>query len=250
MFATEYFFFRSTWGPWQDKRVRNALIKSIPLNTLRSGLFIQAKTLVFPIAGYPELEGISKTDVEGAKKLLAEASITDFSAIEPLIIRIPEGEYFSAKAQIISKAWTALGFTVRIETLPYQVYYQSLRTDDYTLAVTSWIGDFPDPLSFLELFRPGSSLNDSGWRNDDFEKRILESSGKKQVRDRYQTLSEAEKILLDDGVVLPVAHNPSINVIDTNGISGWYTNPLDIHPFKFIKFVPRRIMPGVALLSL
>ena len=114
------------------------------------------------------------------------------------------------------------------------------------LGVTSWIGDFADPLAFLELFRPASSLNDSGWNNPAFEQLIVDASSCKQTKDRYAKLAEAEKVLLGDGVILPVAHNPSLNVIDTNGITGWYANALDIHPFKFVRFSQRKVMPNVA----
>ena len=67
-------------------------------------------------------------------------------------------------AELLKSAWEALGFTVRIEAIPYAEYYSSLRSDDYAVGVTSWIGDFADPLAFLEMFRPASSLNDSGWQ--------------------------------------------------------------------------------------
>ena len=53
--------------------------------------------------------------------------------------------------------------------------------------------------------------------------------------------------MLDDAVILPLSHNPALNVIDTNGIQGWYANVLDIHPFKSIRFTPRRPMPGIAM---
>jgi len=249
MFSTEYFFFRSTWGPGADSRVRNALLLAIPWKELRSNYLIPAKTLVFPIAGYPQLDGIETQNVDDAKKKLAEAGISDPSALAPLVISIPDSEAFISLAKIIQKAWMDLGFKVDIRATPYTAYYGTLRNNDYTLGITSWIGDFADPLSFLEMFRPASSLNDSGWNNPEFEALILSSSSINVTKDRYAKLAEAEKLLLADGVIMPIAHNPSLNVIDTNGISGWYTNALDIHPFKFIQFSQKKALPGVAMLA-
>lgn len=247
MFSTEYFFFRSTWGPWADAKVRNALLLAVPWAALRANYIIPAKTLVFPIAGYPELEGISTQNVEEAKKLLAAAGIADAAAMTPIVVSIPESPAFQGLAEILKSSWEALGIKVSIRVMPYDKYYESLRTDDYSVGITSWIGDFADPLSFLELFRPSSSLNDSGWKNADYEKLIADAATVKQGKDRYAKLADAEKVLLADGVILPVAHNPSINVIDTNGISGWYPNALDIHPFRYIRFSRRKPLPGVAL---
>ena len=249
MFSTEYFFFRSTWGPGADSRVRNALLLAIPWTELRSNYLIPAKTLVFPIAGYPVLDGIETQNVSEAKKKLAEANITDPSTLAPLVISIPDSEAFISLAKIIQKAWMDLGFKVDIRTTPYATYYGTLRNNNYTIGITSWIGDFADPLSFLEMFRPASSLNDSGWNNPDFEALILTSSSLNVIKDRYAKLADAEKLLLAEGIIMPIAHNPSLNIIDTNGISGWYTNALDIHPFKFIEFTQKKALPGVAILT-
>jgi len=249
MFSTEYFFFRSTWGPGADSRVRNALLLAIPWTELRSNYLIPAKTLVFPIANYPQLDGIETQNIPDAKKKLAEAGIIDPSTLAPLIISIPDSEAFISLAKIIQKAWVDIGFKVDIRTTPYTTYYGTLKNNDYTIGITSWIGDFADPLSFLEMFRPASSLNDSGWNNPDFEALILSSSSLNVIKDRYAKLAEAEQLLLTDGVILPIAHNPSLNVIDTNGIAGWYTNALDIHPFKFIQFTQKKALPGVAMLT-
>ncbi len=247
MFATEYFFFRTTWGLGSNKGVRQALLKAVPWEELRSSYLIPAKTLVFPIAGYPELDGVSSNDPAEASRLLKEAGILNPETELPLVISIPEADSFKKLAEILKTAWEELGFSVQIRVIPYGTYYNTLRRDDYSLGITSWIGDFADPLSFLEMFRPNSSLNDSGWKNDAYEQLILDASGKKQTKDRYSALAEAEKLLLGEGIILPVAHNPSFNVIDLDGIAGWYTNALDIHPFKFVRFVAAKPLPGVAM---
>ncbi len=249
MFSTEYFFFRSTWGPWNDARIRNALLDAVPWDEFRADYIIKATTLVFPIAGYPSIPGIDQEDTEKSKKLLADAGYADMSSMPPLVIRIPESASYKKLAGILKTAWEKIGFTVEISVEDYGKYYGSLRSDDYSLGVTSWIGDFADPLTFLEMFRPQSSLNDSGWNNPAYEKIIEDAASIKAVKDRYQKLAEAEKILLGDGVILPLSHNPALNVIDTDGLSGWYPNALDIHPLKFIKFAPKKALPGVALLS-
>ena len=247
LFATEYFFFRTTWGPWADSRIRNALLLAVPWTELRANYLIPAKTLVFPIAGYPEISGINTQNVSEAKAKLTEAGITDPASLIPLVISIPDSDSFKALAAILEKGWTELGITVKVQVFPYAVYYDSLKKNDYAIGITSWIGDFADPLSFLELFRSSSSLNDSGWKSKEYESLITEASAMLQTKERYAKLAEAEKILLADAVVLPVAHNPALNIIDTNGLTGWYTNALDIHPFKFIRFSQKKALPGVAL---
>jgi len=247
MFSTEYFFFRSVRGPWADSKVRNAMLLAVPWVQLRADYLIPATTLVFPIAGYPEFKGIETQDIEEAKKKLAEAGYGPEKPLDTVIIRIPESDAFMKLALTLQDAWQKIGIAVEIKSLPTAEYYSTLRSDDYSIAVTSWIGDFADPLAFLEMFRPASSLNDSGWNSPAFEALIVEAAAEKDVKSRYLKLAEAEKLLLGEGVILPVAHNPALNIIDTNGLSGWYANPLDVHPFKFITFVPGKPLPGVAM---
>lgn len=249
MFSTEYFFFRSTWGPWSDSRIRNALLDAVPWEEFRADYLIKATTLVFPIAGYPKIAGIERNDTSVSKELLAEAGYSDMSTMTPLVIRIPESQTYRKLAEILEKAWEGIGFKVDIAVEDYNDYYGSLRSDDYSIGVTSWIGDFADPMTFLEMFRPNSSLNDSGWDNTAYEKLLNDAAGIKTVRDRYLKLAEAEALLLKDGVILPLSHNPALNVVDTDGLAGWYPNALDIHPFKFIRFAPKQAIPGVAMLQ-
>jgi peptide/nickel transport system substrate-binding protein/oligopeptide transport system substrate-binding protein len=66
-------------------------------------------------------------------------------------------------------------------------------------------------------------------------------------RKRWETLAEAETLLLSRGTVLPISYSPAINIVDTDEIEGWYPNVLDIHPFKYMSFKSFRPLPGVAL---
>ena len=50
--------------------------------------------------------------------------------------------------------------------------------------------------------------------------------------ERLKTLAEAETSLLKGGLLIPLNHTPSFNLIDLEEIGGWYKNALDIHPFK------------------
>jgi len=38
-----------------------------------------------------------------------------------------------------------------------------------------------------------------------------------------------------------------VNLVDLQYVSGWFQNPLDIHPFKYLAFAPFKPLPGVVL---
>ena len=247
MFSTEYFFFKATQGAAKSSRVRQALLLAVPWDELRAGYLIPATTLVFPIAGYPEVSGPQEQDMERARELLRDAGVDDPAAEGAIVIFYPKSSIYEEKTDILKGAWEELGFAVEKRPETSEAYYRELRGDGYTVGVTSWIGDFADPIAFLEMFRPASSLNDAGWQNARFESLVAAASRESDEEKRYGLFAEAEQLLLDEAVILPLSHNPAVNVIDTNGLDGWHINALDIHPFKYVRFVPRALMPGIAL---
>ena len=246
MFSTEYFFFKTTQGAGKSSAVRRALLQAVPWAELRSGYLIPATTLVFPIAGYPEVAAPQEQDMERAREILRDAGV-DPAGEEPIILFYPQSSIYEEKTDLLKGAWEELGFAVVKRPEASISYYRELRGDGYTVGVTSWIGDFADPIAFLEMFRPSSNLNDAGWQNARFEALVAAAARESDTEKRYELFGEAEQLLLDEAVILPLSHNPAVNVIDTNGLDGWHVNALDIHPFKYVRFVPRAPMPGIAL---
>jgi peptide/nickel transport system substrate-binding protein/oligopeptide transport system substrate-binding protein len=249
MFATHYYYIRSAEKPWNDYRVRRALILVLPWDEIRQGHFLPAKTLIYPISGYPEIDGLSVTDVEEAGKLLAEAGFPGGAGLPDLVIRLTPSEEAARIGGLMASAWKEkLGVPVRVEVIPYDRYFQALKGGDYTVGSSTWIGDFADPYTFLQMWRRDSNLNDARYNDEDYEK-LIDKSMSEEGRTRWTTLAEAEKLLLERGSVLPISYSPAINVIDINELDGWFPNALDIHPFKYLSFKAFRPLPGVVMLG-
>jgi len=65
---------------------------------------------------------------------------------------------------------------------------------------------------------------------------LLQKSRETSGNERYQLLMEAEKVLIDqDMAILPLYYYVTQNLIDTDKWDGWYPNPLNVHPWKFIR---------------
>jgi oligopeptide transport system substrate-binding protein len=76
-------------------------------------------------------------------------------------------------------------------------------------------------------------MNDSGWKDEVFDG-LLEKAATASDTERMNLLGQAENILLDSGMVLPLYRSVSSNVIDLTEVGGWYTNAFDIHPLKYL----------------
>jgi peptide/nickel transport system substrate-binding protein/oligopeptide transport system substrate-binding protein len=246
IFATHYYFIRSAKEPWSDHRLRTALSLSLPWEKIREGIYLPAKTLIYPIPGYPAVTGLDKTDPEQAKKLLADAGYEGGKGLPELAIRITPSREAERIAALMASAWLQeLGIRVRVDVVPYNQYFQSLKRNDYDVGSTTWIGDFADPYTFLQMWRRDSNLNDARYNDGDYET-LMDRSMTEEGDVRWKTLAEAEKLLLDRGTVLPISYSSALNIIDTAEIDGWYVNALDIHPFKHLSFKAFRPLPGVA----
>lgn len=251
LFATSYFFFRADKKPWDNAEVRRALALLLPWDKIRQDnpLYIPTSTLVPKISSYPDVKGITKSNSPEAMALLAKAGFPQGKGLPTVTIAIPNDPESKRIADIMAASWeSALGLNVKIKTQDYPGYYQELDKGDYTLGTTTWIGDFADPLTFLQMWTSDSNLNDGAYKNPAYDQKVHESMSQSSP-ERYKTLADAETILLQGAEVLPIDNSPAINLVKLSDIQGWFPNALDIHPFKYLSFRTPAPIPGVAQAS-
>jgi oligopeptide transport system substrate-binding protein len=250
MFATYYYFIRSGEKPWNDYRLRRALILALPWDEIRLGHYQPASTLIYPLPGYPKINGLSETNIDEAVKLLAEAGFPGGKGLPELVFRITPSPEAARITGLMANAWKEqLGIPVRVEIVPYSRYFQALKTGGYNVGFSNWIGDFADPYTFLQMWRRDSNLNDSGYNDDDYEALMEKSMLEEGRAARWAILAEAEQLLLDRGSVLPISFSVAYNVVDMGELDGWYPNALDIHPFKYFSFKAFHPLPGVVYIK-
>lgn len=248
MFATGYYFWNATRKPWSDARVRRALALLVPWDEIRTedNYYAPTSVLVLPFAGYESPAGIEARNEEEALRLLASAGFPEGKGLPPLRFVSYESETHDANFALMEEAWRRVGLAVEHVVVPAGTTIRETRQQGYTLSFTSWIGDFADPAAFLLMWTSDSGLNEGGYRSREYDAlvtRSMEEDGKA----RLATLAQAEGKLLSDAPLLPLYHSLSFNVIDLEAITGWYQNPLDVHPFKTIGFGSPKARPFVAI---
>lgn len=244
-FGTGYLYFKmSSKKPadskcskvWDLPEFRNAVLEAFPWDAIHKKYLIPATTLVYPLSGYPQIDGFDYTDaIEASLKMKdarAKYKVAEDEVI-PLVMHVFENEFTEEDEKLIRESLEPLGIALEIRKIPSYMYYATIAAADADILVTSWIGDFADPLAFLELFRGGSTMNDSGWKNDRFDS-LLEEAASASESERLNLLGQAENILLDDGMVLPLYRSVSSSVIDLSEVGGWYVNAFDVHPLKYL----------------
>lgn len=251
IFGTEYLFFSCKNSPWNDSDFRNALLTAVPWESLRQNALVQATTLIYPLAGYHGVNGISETSPEDAVEMMHDArkklGIDQNEKLSIVYGISSQSERQKTQAEILKKAWEPLGVELKIQTTPDDRYIDSLSGWNADLFTYSWIGDFADPIAFLELFRGNSTLNPSKWHNEKFDELIKKANEATDNAEHYKLLAMAEQLLLDDGEVMPLTHSISFHAVNLQQIGGWYVNALDIHPYKYLYFkdVKEESVPNV-----
>ena len=250
-FGTSYFFFKDSskkpsensfddtenFSPWDKVEFRAAILEAFPWDDFRKNVYVPATTFVYPLTGYPTVEGYDYTDpIEALIKMDAarEKYGIEKDQIIPLTFEISENSISDDKLESFKNALIPLGVELTVIKKSGFRYFSEVASSSSDLFVYNWIGDFADPLAFLMLFQSDSTLNDSGWKNSEFDELIKKAAESTQDSDRYALLAQAETILLDSAEVIPVYRPITFNVIDLKEVGGWSLNGFDLHSFKYI----------------
>ncbi len=241
-FGTEYFFFKPLEEPWTNPTLRLALLSAIPWNEFQEKSLVKATSFIVPISDYPQIFGVPEYDLDSALELKKQAGFENQTL--SLICAIQDSDYSMELAKKLQEAWKKIGVELVIQKTPANRYLKSISGWNAQLFTYSWVGDFADPVAFLELFRGNSSLNVSGWKDSTYDDLLMQASTLAS-EERLKKLSEAEQYLLDQGMIIPIAHSVSFNVVDTSYVKGWFENALNYHPLKYIYLEEELVFPNI-----
>lgn len=236
IFGSQYLFFGDTQSePWNNADVRTAIRLLLPLDKiLKKKYTFPASSLVPPISGsYDPSFAISEQDSEKALSLLKDAGYPKGQGLGLLTLLAPEytdGTYDDIFDTIAEKLSLTLTDPVEIKTLPVTSYYDDLPNHEFSIGVTSWIGDFIDPTAFLQIWNAPNQALGHNYNNKEYQDALIKSY-QEDSSDRNKFLAEAEKILLDTTVIIPLHYLYVANIVRTDLLKGWDSNLLDIHPF-------------------
>ncbi len=240
--GTYYYVFNVNKKPLDDVRVRRALTLALNREELvekvTRGGQIAAKSVCPPLIGYTPADG-EGYDPEKAKKLLAEAGYPNGEGFPVLTVIYNTRDDHKTIAEYVQESWNKnLGIDISIKNYEWKTFLDVRHAHDFEIARAGWVGDYPDPNTFHEIFLSGGGNNDGDYRNPAFDALVRKAASMPSGAERMQVLQDAEKIIMtDDQAVLPIYFYVSQNLIDTDKWEGWYMNPQDYHPYVGIKKV-------------
>ncbi len=246
--GTYFLRFNVKRSPLDDARVRRALTLAVDRAAITrnlTGMGEKPATGIVPPClitdpAWRSLRGRGLDyDPERARALLAAAGFPGGTGFPRLTYAFNSDVKNRAVAEAIQAMWKdVLGIRVELINREKRVHLARERAGDYDISRGSWIGDFNDPVTFLDFMRSDAGNNRTGWACRRFDEILDAARREPKPPRRIALLQDAERILMvDEAPLLPVFHFTTAYVLRPGRFEGIHENARDLHPPKYIRRV-------------
>jgi peptide/nickel transport system substrate-binding protein len=204
-------------NPFADKRVRQALSMAIDREAIKRnimrGLSIPAGLMVAPgVNGHsPELDTPIKTDVEGAKKLLADAGYPNGLEVR---LNCPNNRYVNDEeiCQAVVAMWARVGVKATLAAENMATFIQKVQNFDSSIYLLGWgVATYDAQYSLQSLIRTRTTGADGNFNfskiSDPVVDRLTDAmKTETDVTKRNAMIREALVRTRDEVLVIPLHH--------------------------------------------
>jgi peptide/nickel transport system substrate-binding protein len=202
-------------NPFNDIRVRRALTMSIARDALAERVMENTAKPAgqwLPPGAYSYNDSVTppRVDIEGAKKLLAEAG---FPQGFRMVLSTPNDRYpnDSKTAQAVAQMWTRIGVQTTVQALPWSTFSARANRQDFGMRLTGW-GSITGEASYALVNIMGTystetrmGANNSGrYSNPELDALTTRALGTLDDAAREKLLQDAVKMAIDDVAIIPL----------------------------------------------
>ena len=233
--GTYFYRLNVTRPPFDDPDFRRALAAAMDrdeiVKRVARGGHTAARTFVpRSLRGYSPPR-FRIRDLGDAHELMTDAGFFGPTPkpLRPIEIHFNNSELHRDIAEFVARTWNEMfGIQVRLVPQDKKTYIDTQSRMDYDVSRSSWIADYVDPASFLDIWVTDGRNNRTGWSNPEYDRLVEQARKEPRYRDRYDLYEQAEKILLDEAPVITIFHYASQNLVNPR-LGGFETNLLNEH---------------------
>lgn len=151
-----------------------------------------------------ESKTVQTYDLKKAKQLWAEGLKEVGKSGEDVTLTTDDTDVAKKSAEYLQSGLEQLpGMKVSISSVPFKTRIQRSLDGSAQFILSGWQGDFPDPISFLDLYTTGNTYNFSHWSNKQYDDLIKASKGTDANSEtkRYDDLLKAQELLSKESPV-------------------------------------------------
>jgi peptide/nickel transport system substrate-binding protein len=213
--------------PFDDPRVRKAMRLAIDCEAVSKIAYGELGTPaqhhhVSPV--HPEFVDMPMPrDIDGAKKLLADAGYPDGIDVELHAKKDPDWEPTACQAMV--QQWAEAGIRVKLTVLPSAQYWDVWTKVPFGFTV--WTHR---PLGIMVLglaYRTGVPWNESNFKNPKFDELLTKAEGLVDINARKEVIKEIEHLMQEEGPIVQPLWRQSYQPFDKQ-LKGY-----DAHPTEY-----------------
>ena len=176
-------------------------------------------------------------DIEAAKAAL-EKGLTELGLDSPADLKIKlsynTSEAHAAIMQFVQQGWSKnLGIDVSLDNSEWQVYLEQLDAGEYQAGRYGWVGDFNDPINFLEIYKRDGGNNQTGWTNEEYTNLLNKVATETDEAARTQYMKDAEEILMSEFPISPIYFYTNLSV-KQDSVKNMEADPMGNVQLKYV----------------
>lgn len=236
--GTYFYEFNTTKAPFDDARVRKAFSMALDRYKIVNYVCKAGEPAAFSLtppntAGYTARAKV-KFDPERARELMAEAGYPNGEGFPKVELLYNTHKAHMAIAEVVQQLWKeTLNVDISLLNMEWKTYLAMKNDHKFDVARASWIGDYIDPSTFLEMYISDGGNNDAGWSNPAYDEWLAKAGKEMDLEQRNEYFQKAEEILMEEVPIVPIYHYRNKALVHP-AVKRWTPNPLDRHPYKYV----------------
>ncbi|MBO4457329.1 MAG: peptide ABC transporter substrate-binding protein [Butyrivibrio sp.] len=171
-------------------------------------------------------------------------------------------EGHKAIAEAVQAELAGVGINFNLENQEWATFLETRKAGDFSVARNGWLGDYNDPISFLDLWTTASGNNDAqlgkganaetaaysidlsdlgydtkienGTWAETYDVVVKDIKVCTDPKTRYALMHRAEDLLMSTGCICPIYFYTDLYMIDDT-VSGFFSSPLGFKYFMYCK---------------
>ncbi len=183
-----------------------------------------------------------------------------FSDFPTLTYLYNTSEGHKAIAEAIQATFAGIGITMNLENQEWATFLDTRKAGNYSVARNGWLGDYNDPISFLDMWTTQSGNNDvqfgkgdnakvqayslditdlgydtkveNGTWAETYDVIIADIKTCTDTKTRFELMHRAEDLLMSTGCICPIYYYTDLYMISSN-VQGFFSSPLGYKYFMY-----------------